>query len=74
MEIRLTAEQETRLAELAARQGREANDLAREALTRYLEDDSRFVEAVVRGLASLDRGEFVTHAEVGRRIERLLES
>jgi predicted transcriptional regulator len=74
MEIRLTAEQETRLAELAARQGREADDLAREALTRYLEDDSRFVEAVVRGLASLDRGEFVTHAEVGRRIERLRES
>jgi predicted transcriptional regulator len=74
MEIRLTAEQETRLAELAARQGRDANDLAREALTRYLEDDSRFVEAVVKGLASLDRGEFVTHAEVGRRIERLLES
>ncbi|HEY8872788.1 MAG TPA: hypothetical protein VIM52_07150 [Stellaceae bacterium] len=74
MEIRLTAEQETRLAELAARQGRDADDLAREALTRYLEDDSRFVEAVVRGLASLDRGEFVTHSEVGRRIKRLLES
>ena len=74
MKIRLTAEQETRLAELAARQGREANDLAREALTRYLEDDSRFVEAVVKGLASLDRGEFVTPAEVGRRIERLLGS
>ena len=72
MEIHLTAEQEARLAELAARQGRGADDLAREALTRYLEDDSRFVEAVLRGLASLDRGEFVTHAEVGRRIERLL--
>ena len=74
MKIRLTAEQETRLAELAARQGRDAVDLAREALTRYLEDDSRFVEAVVKGLASLDRGEFVTPAEVGRRIERLLGS
>lgn len=74
MEIRLTAEQEARLAELAERQGRDADDLAREALTRYLEDDSRFVEAVVRGLASLDRGEFITHAEVGRRIERLLGS
>ena len=74
MEIRLTAEQEARLAELAVREGRDADDLAREALTRYLEDDSRFVEAVVRGLASLDRGEFVTHAEVGKRIERLLGS
>ena len=74
MEIRLTAEPKAQLADLAARQGRDTDDLAREALTRYLEDDSRFVEAVVRGLASLDRGEFVTHAEVGRRIERLLGS
>jgi predicted transcriptional regulator len=73
MEINLTAEQEARLAELAERQGCSADDLAREALSRYLEDDSRFVEAVMRGLASLDRGEFVTHAEVGKRIERLFE-
>ena len=74
MEIILDPEQEARLAALAARQGRRTNDLVREALARYLEDDSRFVAAVIKGLASLDRGEFVTHAEVGRRVDRLLES
>ncbi len=74
MEIVLTPEQEARLAELAARQGRRTNDLVQEALARYLEDDAHFVAAVIKGLASLDRGEFVTHAEVGRRVDRLLES
>ena len=74
MEIILAPEQEARLAELAARQGRRTDDLVQEALARYLEDDAHFVAAVVKGLASLDRGEFVTHAEVGRRVDRLLES
>jgi predicted transcriptional regulator len=74
MEIILTPEQAARLAELATRQGRRTNDLVQEALARYLEDDSRFVDAVIKGLASLDRGEFLTHAEVGRRVDRLLES
>ncbi len=74
MEIVLTPEQEVKLAELAARQGRRTNDLVQEALARYLEDDAHFVAAVIKGLASLDRGEFVTHAEVGRRVDRLLES
>jgi len=45
-----------------------------EALARYLEDDAHFVAAVVKGLASLDRGEFITHAEIGRQVDRLLES
>ena len=74
MEIVLTPEQEARFAELAACQGRPANDLVREALAQYLEDDARFVDAVVKGLASLDRGEFVTNAEVGKRVDRLLGS
>ena len=74
MEIILAPEQEAKLAELTARQGRRTDDLVQEALTRYLEDDAQFVAAVIKGLASLDRGEFVTHAEVGRRVDRLLES
>jgi len=74
MEIILTPEQEARLAELAACQGRGTSDLVQEALARYLENDAHFVDAVIKGLASLDRGEFVTHAEIGRRVERLLKS
>jgi len=71
MQVQLIPEEETRLAELAARDGRTAGELVREAVKRYIEDDARFIAAVMKGLDSLDRGEFVSHEEVGRRIDRL---
>ncbi len=73
MNISLVPEQEARIAELAARDGRSADEIVREAIDRYLEDDARFVEAVMQGLASLDSGQFVSHEEVGRRIDRLFD-
>lgn len=74
MEVHLTAEQEARLAELAARGGRSVDEIVHEAILRYVEDEAHFVEAVMQGLASLDRGESLSHEEVGRRIDRLFES
>ncbi len=71
MQVQLTPEEETRLAELAARDGRTTSDLVEEAVKRYIEDDAEFITAVIKGLASLDRGEFISHEEVGRRIDRL---
>jgi predicted transcriptional regulator len=71
MHVQLTPEEETRLAELAARDGRTTGDLVHEAVKRYIEDDAKFTTAVIKGLASLNRGEFVSHEEVGRRIDRL---
>jgi len=44
----------------------------REALDRFLDADADFVEAVMKSLTSLDRGEDLTHEEVGKRIDRLL--
>lgn len=71
MQVQLTPEEETRLAELAARDGRTTGDLVQEAVKRYIEDDAKFIAAVIKGLASLDRGEFISHEEVGKRIDRL---
>jgi predicted transcriptional regulator len=74
MQVHLTPEQETRLVELAAREGRSPDQLLQEALDRFFEADSDFVEAVIKGLASLDRGEGMTHDEVGARIDRLFRT
>ncbi|MFI5115821.1 MAG: hypothetical protein ACHP8B_03895 [Terriglobales bacterium] len=52
----------------------QASKLAQEAINRYLEDEARFLEAVKLGESQLERGEYLTHEEVGSRIERLLES
>jgi predicted transcriptional regulator len=68
MELHLTPEQEARLSELANSKGRAPETLAQEVLGLYLEHESRFLEAVKRGMASLDRGEYIDHEIVGERI------
>jgi predicted transcriptional regulator len=74
MEVHLTAEQQHQLAELAAQQGRDADALAREAISRYLAEEARFIEAVKLGEAALDRGDYLTHEQVGKRLDRLYRS
>jgi predicted transcriptional regulator len=56
MEIRLPPDQEAHLAELAANTGRSAVEVAQEAITRFLDDETRFAEAVKLGIAAADRG------------------
>ncbi len=71
MEVPLTADQLSQLAQVAKAKGRSADDLAQEVLSRYLEEEARFVEAVKLGEAQLERGEYLTHEQVGERIGRL---
>lgn len=72
MEVHFTAETEARLARSAAQQGREPGDLARDIVAQYFEDEIRFVEAVKQGEDALDRGQYLTHEEVGQRLQRFL--
>jgi predicted transcriptional regulator len=73
MEVHLTPEQQHQLAELAAHRGRDADTLAQEAISRYLAEEARFVEAVKLGEAALERGEYLTHEQVGERLDRLVQ-
>ena len=74
MEVHLSPDQIARLTQLASEKGRAADTLAQEAISRYLEEEARFVEAVKLGEAELERGEHLTDEEAGARIERLLQS
>jgi predicted transcriptional regulator len=74
MEVHLQPEKEAQLAQIAAQRGLKTDELAEQVLSRYLEDDKRFIEAVNIGIAAADRGEFVEHDEVGRRIKQILQS
>jgi len=74
VEVHVTGDLETKLAQSAAKQGRNPEELAREVLARYFEDEARFVEAVWAGEDALQRGEYLTHEEVGRRLKRFLRS
>jgi predicted transcriptional regulator len=74
MEVHLQPEKEAQLAQIAAQRGIDPDELVRHVLTRYLEDDTRFIEAVNLGLAAAERGEFVEHEEVGKKLKQILQS
>jgi predicted transcriptional regulator len=74
MEVHLTSEQAFKLAQLASDRGRDTDSLAQEAISRYLEEEARFVEAVKLGESQLERGEYLTHEQVGGRIEQMFKS
>ena len=74
MEVHFTPEQEAKLAQSAARQGRNPDELVRQVVARYFDEDSLFVDGVRRGEESLERGEYLTHEQVGHRLQRFLQS
>jgi len=73
MEVHFTPELEARLTHSAAQKGRNPDELAQEILAQYFEEETRFVEAVQRGENALQRGEFLTHEQVGERLQRFLQ-
>jgi predicted transcriptional regulator len=72
MEISLAPEVEARLSRIASEAGKAANQVVEELVADYLDHDEWFKREVQKGLASLDEGKFVSHEEVGGRIERIL--
>lgn len=73
MEVHFPPELEAKLATSAAQQGREPAELVQDAVSRYFEEERRFVEAVRIGEEALERDDFLTHEEVGQRLRRFLE-
>jgi predicted transcriptional regulator len=73
MEVQLTAEQAAQLARIAALAGRPADDLAREAVDRYLAEEAHFRASVQAGLEEAERGDFVPTSEVWAAVERELQ-
>jgi predicted transcriptional regulator len=70
MEVHLSPDLQAKLAELACQQGRDSEALVVEAVKRMVNYDEWFIREVEKGIAAADRGEFVDHDEVRRRIER----
>jgi predicted transcriptional regulator len=73
MEVHFTPELEAKLTHSAARQGRNPDELVQDVLMRYFEEEARFVEAVKRGEEAFERGEYLTHDQVGERLKRFLQ-
>ena len=75
MEVHFSPETESVLTRIAARQGRDTEELVQEILSRYLEQEVRFAEAVLqKGIASADHGHLRDHDEILARIKKRFDS
>ena len=74
MEVHFSPGVETQLQQFAVANGKDAEQLVREAVTRMPENQSRFISGVLRGIDQTERGEFVAHGDVVERIDRLFQS
>ncbi len=74
MEVHLDPDTTAKLTRLAADRGSDAELLAREAIERFVDYDEWFMREVEKGIDSADRGELLSHEEVGKRIEALIAS
>ena len=73
MEVHFKPDLQARLTQRATEQGRNLNETVQDVVARYFEEEDRFIEAVKRGEAALDRGEFLTHEQMGDRLRRFLQ-
>ncbi len=73
MEVHFSPHLEARLSERANQEGRNMAETVQDVVARYFEEEDRFIEAVRRGEAALERGEFLTHEQVGNRLRRFLQ-
>ena len=73
MQVHFTSEQEAQLSQIADHSGTDAEQVVKEAALRVLEEDARFRAAVEVGIAAAERGEFVEHADVWPRIEKIFQ-
>jgi predicted transcriptional regulator len=73
MEVQLSVEQEAELSRIADEMGRSVDELAREAVERYIAEEAHFRAAVQAGLDDAARGNFVPTSEVWAAVERELQ-
>lgn len=73
MEVRLPPDLDSKLRRSAARQGRNPDEVLQDVLARHFESEERFADAVKLGEEAIERGECLTHQQVGQRLHRFLQ-
>jgi predicted transcriptional regulator len=74
MEVHFNSDLQTKLNRVAAESNSDPNGYVQQLVEHYLDHGAWFRQAVKNGLEQLDRGEYLTHEEVGERIERMFHS
>jgi predicted transcriptional regulator len=73
MELHFTPEQQARIAQIA-KTGTAPERLVTNVVTRYLDEEARFLAAVEKGIAAAERGEFIEEEEMDARLEAMFKA
>ena len=73
MNVHFTPEQEARLAQIATKAGTPPERLVTNVVLRYLDEETRFLAAVEKGVAAARRGEFIEEEEMDARLEAMFK-
>lgn len=74
MEVHLTPEQQAHLAEIAHHEGKDPEELVKDATLHLLEEDRRQCETVRERIAQADLGEFIEETEMDIRFKKILRA
>jgi predicted transcriptional regulator len=74
MEVHLNPELQARVDQAAKANNRSPEEYVQQLVEHYVGHDVWFREQVKKGLDQLDRGEFLTHHQMGARIELMFRS
>ena len=73
MEVPLSPDRHAKLSQLASESGCDAPTLVAKIIGDYVSELERFEAAVKEGEDDFARGNYITHAEMGARIEQWLK-
>jgi len=71
MEVHFSPVLETKLNQIAAENGSDADCYVQQLVENYLDHDAWFRQKVSKGIEQLDRGEYLTHEAVGERLDQM---
>jgi predicted transcriptional regulator len=73
MEVHFRPELQARLDRVAAENRRDADEYVQQLVENYLDHDAWFRQKVNASLDQLNRGDYLTHEEVGERLEKIFQ-
>ena len=74
MAVHFSPELQAKVDRVAAETSRGADEYVQQLVEHYVDHDAWFRQKVTASLEQLDRGEFLTHEEVGGRLKRLFQT
>ena len=72
MEISFTPDLEAKLDRIASESGKAPDQIVKDLVATHVQHDEWFRSEVGKGLASLDQGKWVSHEDVRRHMDKIL--